>query len=122
MTVWRAAYSTPVKLPNDSVIPQDKIRRYLLLPQLEDDKSKFLALARYTLANWERLEKDLQAAIQLNEAYEVGSNSYGAVYELKAKWTGPNGKQISVLTIWIRLNTPGKTNFVTLYPNKEEKK
>jgi hypothetical protein len=38
-----------VKLPADVVIAQEKLRHYLLLPREENDKSKFLAMAGYTL-------------------------------------------------------------------------
>ena len=111
-----------MKLPADSIIPGDKIRRYLLLPRLKDDKSKFLALAGYTLANWETLEKDIRSAIQQYEAFEGRPNPYGTVYEVEAKWMTPRGREISVRMIWIRLNLTGETTFVTLYPNEEEKK
>ena len=47
-----------MKLPKDSVIGERKIREYLLTQRSEDDKSGFLALAGYTLANWRQLEAD----------------------------------------------------------------
>jgi hypothetical protein len=34
-----------VKLPEDVVIPEDKLVRYLLLPREENDKSQFLGIA-----------------------------------------------------------------------------
>lgn len=48
-----------MRLPKDVTIPHDKLLRYLLLPREENDKSKFLTSAGYTLANWEVLEHDL---------------------------------------------------------------
>ena len=57
-----------VKLPADSVISERKIREYLLTPRLEDDKSRFLALAGYSLSNWYQLETDLRRQIEEGDA------------------------------------------------------
>ncbi len=110
-----------MKLPINSIISKDKIIRYLLLPRQEDDKSKYLYNAGYSLAQWEQLEKDIRKAIKENEAIQKEQNPYGFVYEVKAKWKGPNGKEISVILIWIRLLKTGEIKFVTLYPMEEKK-
>lgn len=57
-----------MKLPSNSIISKDKIIRYLLLPRQEDDKSKYLYNAGYSLSLWEQLEKDIRKAIERNEA------------------------------------------------------
>jgi hypothetical protein len=37
-----------VKILEDAVIPEEKLTRYLLVPRIKDDKSKFLAQAGFT--------------------------------------------------------------------------
>lgn len=107
------------KLPNDIVIPQDKLLRYLLLPREESDKSKFLASADYTLSNWEALERDLRKLAQDHEISGVESSPYGMKYEVRGTLTGPNGRELHVVTIWIKLEATGETRFVTLFPDPE---
>ncbi|MBD2204797.1 hypothetical protein H6G33_13520 [Calothrix sp. FACHB-1219] len=38
-----------MKIPPDAIIADEKITRYLLVPREQDDKSKFLAQAGFTL-------------------------------------------------------------------------
>jgi hypothetical protein len=62
-----------VKLPENIVIPDDKLLRYLLLPREENDKSEFLAIAGYTLATWEVLKHDLHHLARFNEVTDTSS-------------------------------------------------
>jgi len=108
-----------VKLPKDAVISQDKLLRYLLLPREENDKARFLALAGYTLANWEVLEHDLRQLIAKREVSGVEESPFGIKYEVRGKLTGPNGNTLHVVTVWIKLEATGETRFVTLFPDRE---
>jgi hypothetical protein len=40
-----------MKIPADATIPDSKLTRYLLVSREQDDKSKFLAQAGFTLTN-----------------------------------------------------------------------
>ena len=44
-----------MRIPEDLIIPDDKITHYLLVPQLRNDKSKFLAQAGFTQESSEAL-------------------------------------------------------------------
>ena len=44
-----------MKIPDNAVIPEEKLTRYLLVPRLKDDKAKYLAQAGFTQANPEDL-------------------------------------------------------------------
>jgi uncharacterized protein DUF6883 len=108
-----------VKLPEDVVIPEDKLVRYLLLPREENDKSQFLGIAGYTLGTWEVLARDLH---DLAKTYEISAKAislYGIKWEVQGSLTGPNGQVLYVVTVWITLETSGETRFVTLFPDKE---
>jgi hypothetical protein len=110
-----------MKLPADSVISERKLRAYLLSPRIEDDKSGLLFLAGYTEENWRQLEADLRQQIEAVEAELIRVTDYGDMYKVRARLTGPNGKRLNVITIWITLRVNGETRFVTLIPDKEKR-
>ena len=64
----------PMYLPSDSLIPDDKITKYLLKFRPKDDKSKYLARAGFTLANPDALKTALIQLIQTNPAIEDLTN------------------------------------------------
>ena len=108
-----------MKLPEDVVIPEDKLVRYLLLPRKENDKSQFLGIAGYTLTTWEVLARDLHALAKTHEISDMATSPYGIKWEVQGILTGPNGQGLYVVTIWITLAASGETRFVTLFPDKE---
>ena len=108
-----------MKLPENMIILQDKLLRYLLIPREESDKSQFLAAAGYTLANWEVLERDLYQLAKTHEISATETSPYGIKYEVRGLLQGPNGSTLHVVTIWITLEATGETRFVTLFPDRE---
>ncbi len=84
-----------MKLPPDSVISDRKLKEYLLSPRVEDDKSRFLAIAGYTPSHWSELEADLRDLIGAKDADLTRSTVYGDMYEVKGSLVGPNGKDPS---------------------------
>ncbi|MGF1522662.1 MAG: DUF6883 domain-containing protein [Leptolyngbyaceae cyanobacterium] len=103
-------------LPQNAIIAEEKLTQYLLVRLPKDDKSKFLAQAGYTLDNWQQLEQDLRTQVLTQTAEFVETTRYGKKYAIAACLRGPNGVEISVLTIWMVTN--GTTRFVTLVPDK----
>jgi hypothetical protein len=110
-----------MKLPENTVFAPEKFSRYLLVPRPADDKSKFLAAAGYTLNNWQALERDLREQILVLDATEIEQTKHGMVYEIRGNLCGPNGKLLSVITIWMTESATGNTKFITLYPAKGKK-
>ena len=108
-----------MKLPDDVVIPEDKLVRYLLLPHEENDKSQFLGIAGYTLTTWEVLAHDLYDLAKTHEISAVVISPYGIKWEVQGILPGPNGQVLYVVTVWITLEASGETRFVTLFPDKE---
>jgi len=108
-----------VKLPENVVIPEDKLVRYLLLPHEENDKSQFLGIAGYTLGTWEVLARDLHDFAKTYELSDKVTSPYGIKWEVQGSLTGPNGQGLYVVTVWMTLETSGETRFVTLFPDKE---
>ncbi len=111
-----------MKLPEDTLIAREKLTHYLLALKKRNDKSKWLAQAGYTLENWQALETDLRNQILAKDAAPIEKTGYGQMYEINGKLTGPNGKILAVLTIWMTESATGDTKFITMYPNREEDK
>jgi hypothetical protein len=107
-----------VRLPSDSTIDPRKISDYLLRPRQEDDKSGFLARAGYTSESGARLLTDLRDQILVLDAEAVGPSEYGMKYRIRGALTGPNGKTLRVVSIWVTLKRTSETRFVTLYPEQ----
>ena len=76
-----------MKLPPDSEIARAKVTQYLLTLRVEDDKSKYLALAGYTLAHADELLEDLRGLLA-DEAEFVQSTEYGDKYGIRGILTG----------------------------------
>lgn len=108
-----------MKLPSTALIASDKIKRYLLSSRRRNDKSKWLAKAGYKQEDWQRLEKDLRIQILSLDAVLTEETKYGQMYEIKGTLVGPNGKSLSVRTIWMNEYESKLTKFITMYPDKK---
>lgn len=111
-----------MKLPKDTLIAHEKLTRYLLVPKKRNDKSQWLAQAGYAFDNWQVLETDLRDQILSIEAAPLERTEYGRIYEINGQLVGPNGKILSVRTIWMTEHATGDTKFITMYPAREEDK
>lgn len=105
-------------LPADALIAREKLTEYLLQWRSEDDKSAFLAQAGYTLENAGRLMADIREQLMPLDAELVENTDYGAKFTLAGVLTGPNGRTLRVVTIWMTEEATGQTKFITLYPYK----
>jgi hypothetical protein len=109
-----------MKLPGDSLIPLEKVTRYLLVPLARADKSAFLARAGYTLETADRLMQDLRSQMLPLDALRAGTNQFGQYYEIRGALRGPNGVVLRVKTIWMREHLSEVTRFITLLPDKSK--
>jgi hypothetical protein len=105
-----------VRIPDDSIIPEDKITRYLLVQKARNDKSKFLAQAGFTQENPEALIRAIRLQSVATEAVKDRRNEYGTFYQVEGDLIGTNGVRLSIVTIWLKRQIDGKFQFVTLKP------
>ncbi|CAN5224609.1 hypothetical protein BH09BAC4_BH09BAC4_22970 [soil metagenome] len=105
-----------MKLEIPFLIAESKLTNYLLVPLPRDDKSNYLRLADYQLANWSILKKDLLTLVETCEATFEGSSVFGDSYSIVGNLVGPNGRSLMVKTIWMKEKKTGFTKFITLYP------
>ena len=107
-----------MRLPIDTTITPRKVEECLLRLRLENDKSAFLALAGYTSGHTERLLADLREQILPLDAECIDQTEYGLKYRIRGTLTGPNGRELLIVTIWMREEATNRTKFVTLFPDK----
>ena len=55
------------------------------------------------------------------EAVEDRVSEYGVFLRAEGALKGPNGRTLTVVTIWLQSRADGRTRFVTLKPRKEKK-
>ncbi len=104
-----------VKIPNNAIIPREKLTLYLLIPQRKNDKSGFLAQVGFTQENPDLLEQAIRKLIAENEAIVDRQNEYGIFYRVQGDLHGPTGILLAV-TVWIQLTNDNDYRFVTLKP------
>jgi hypothetical protein len=109
-----------MRMPSGLVIQDQKITNYLLVYQPKDDKSEYLALAGYTLENWELLKRDILDAVEGAEVAEITPTGWGTRFKVKSEWNGLNGRLLRVITIWQQDEGADIVKFITLYPDKSQ--
>ncbi len=110
-----------MKLPGNALIAREKLTQYLLVSKRRNDKSQWLSQVGYILQNWKVLENDLRNQILPIDATLIEKSKYGKMYEISGKLLGPNGKSLSVITIWMTEIENKITKFITMYPDKRRK-
>ena len=111
-----------MKLPEAqrAVIAPTKIRDYLLSTShpIGRFKEPFFVSLGYTVADWQRLERDLLALAAVSEAEPGRESPYGQKYEIRGTLNGPSGKSARDIdrldcSIWkrsspVRYRFPGR--------------
>jgi hypothetical protein len=108
-----------LKIPLDAIIPEEKLTHYLLARRKKNDKSKFLSQAGFTQHNPEALMLAIRELLEATEATEDDSNEYGDFYRVEGSISGPSGRNLEVVTVWIKLRIDASFRFVTLKPRRK---
>jgi hypothetical protein len=108
-----------LRLPDRTIIAPEKLTHYFLKWQVENDKSKFLEHAGYTLENWQQLEHDIRSQILPVEAKLVRKTRYGDMLKIHGTLVGPNGVSLKIVTIWMMEYKSQQTKLITLFLDKE---
>jgi len=104
----------------DAIIPEEKLRGYLLSSTHPDGRGKaqYLAGLGYDGSNWRRLADDLRTQLLIRVAEAGRHSQYGQKYEILGPLTGPNGVTRWVRTIWIVRHGEKQPRLVTLIPRE----
>lgn len=109
-----------MRLPNAdrAVIDPAKLQAYLLSEAhpVGRFKAAFFFGLGYTAESWRRLEEDLRSQHLTRDAMPMGTNPYGQKYEIRASLTGPAGRAVEVVSVWVVLASEDFPRFVTAYP------
>lgn len=111
------------QLPNyeESFIDPLKIRDYILssLHPIGRFKASFFQKMGYTQKDWEQMISDIRLYHLPLDAKPVGKTKYGQKYEICGSIRGPNGRIVTLRSIWIKLDGEEVPRFITIYPEGE---
>jgi hypothetical protein len=107
-------------VPEDATIPEEKLTKYLLISRPWDDNSMFLEQAGFEQENADELMAGIRRLAIGVEATEDGTDEYGKFYRVEGDLVGPNGRELPVVTIWLRWHSNGSFHFVTLKPLRKK--
>ncbi|MGV0028367.1 DUF6883 domain-containing protein [Phormidesmis priestleyi] len=107
-----------MRMPFGLIVQDQKLTEYLLVFQEKDDKSGYLALAGYTLENWQLLKQDILKATEGAEVAQVIFTGWGTRFKVESQWSGINGRSFDIITLWQQDEGSDTIRFITLYPNK----
>jgi hypothetical protein len=109
-----------MRLPNPerAVVDAAKVRDYLL--SFEHPVGRFkaavFASVGYSRTSWAVLQADLLASAFLDGANPGRPTPYGQSFRLPAKFKGPSGRLLSVITLWLVHGDEDFPRLVTVYP------
>ena len=109
-----------MKLPNrgQAFIPPAKIFDYLLSAthRVGKSKARFFTLLGFDLDSASALVEELLALAQSGEVDEEIPTQFGQKYVLDGTIATPNGKRVTICTVWIIENGQDTPRFVTAHP------
>ena len=106
-----------MKIPDNAVIPDEKLTKYLLAPRPWDDKSKYLGRAGFRLDQPEILRDAIKELAARHEATADGFNDHGTFWRVEGDLIGPSGR-LPVVLVWLQWAIDDTLHFVTLKPRK----
>lgn len=110
----------PIPHADQAIIDPAKLRDYLL--SLGHPVGRYKAVVfhamGYSQAEWQRLESDLRQQHLTIEPSRSSQHPFGQIYEIVGDLTGPSGKIVSILSVWIVLKEEHQPRLVTAYPGR----
>ena len=111
-----------MKLPNgeQAIIDERKVREYLLSPShsVGRFKLKFFAGIGFGPASWRPFIATLAELAEKGEARIAEEGEFGRKYSVSGLLTGPRGRAVSVVSVWIFEHGSDKPRLVTVYPTE----
>jgi hypothetical protein len=111
-----------VRLPNASnaIIPDRKIRDYLLSLTHRDGRSKALFFMRFGFSShqWERLAEAIHLHALTHPVIEETDTPFGISYTIDGMLITPDGRNPAIRVIWFVETDEQYPRLVTAYPLK----
>jgi uncharacterized protein DUF6883 len=115
-----------MKLPylENSVVPEKKIKDYLLSTTHRDGKHKaaFFTAIGFTVDDWQELATKLLQHSRDHEVAKIEESPFGKRYVIEGIMETPDGRIIMIRSVWFIDTGESIPRFVTAYPTKEAKK
>lgn len=109
-----------MKLPHreKAIVPKAKIVEYLLSPShpVGGSKAKFFRACGFNESNASFLERALLNVASSADASQVKEVERGIKYVLVGDIQTPNGRTVTIVTVWIIEKSQNNPRFVTAYP------
>jgi hypothetical protein len=109
-----------VPLPNAdlAIVPDEKVRDYLLSPdhRIGRSKARFFSALGFTPEAWPRLRDALLAHAREGTATRGEATVFGQKYTVRGIVEGPSGRAAAVVSAWIVPRGEAAPRLVTAYP------
>ena len=109
------------RVPNAdrAIIDQRKFLNYLLSPDSKDGapKAKFLATFGYEKKNRRLLRRAVLEHLKLNDFATSRKTDYGRIFEVFGRLQTPDGRNPTVLIVWVIKRTENRPRLVSLVPD-----
>jgi hypothetical protein len=110
-----------MRIPNAerAIIIQEKITLYLLNVEHKRGGSKAVLLTSfgYTANDWSRLVDDLRTYHLTAEVTSVRETPYGIRYEIRMPFITPDGRSLTMRSVWQIDKGTDTPRFITLFPD-----
>lgn len=111
-----------MKLPKheSAIVPEKKIREYLLSPTHRDGRHKASFFSRFGFCSedWESLRDALVEHATEHELAKIEDSPFGTRYVVEGIITTPDGRSPAIRSVWFVDTGDTVPRFVTAYPLK----
>jgi hypothetical protein len=99
-------------------VDPSKVRDYLLSVDhpVGAAKAQVFHSAGYQRSEWRTLQRHLLALARTIDVHLATADEYGQAFVGTATLTGPNGRDLHLLTVWFIRSGERMPRFVTAYP------
>jgi len=115
-----------MKLPKHekAIISQSKVVGYLLSDSHRDGRSKAAFFRKYGFStdSWKELAEALRHHLANNEVTKIEDSPFGTRYVVEGELTAPNGRVLSIRSVWFVATSESIPWFVTAYPLKRKQR
>lgn len=108
----------PLPNGNRAMVPDSKIRDYLLNPNHPDNggKAAFFNAFGFTAQGWASLREALRAHPGMHVVVDLATNPWGTKYEVRCSLPSPDGRNPCVRSFWLIDAASPNPRLVTAYP------
>jgi hypothetical protein len=110
----------PIPNAATAVVPDEKVRDYLLSPtrRVGRFKARFFEHLGFRRGHWREPQARIRHQALNGKVVDERVTEYGRKYVVRDVLDGPNGRWVSLASIWIVRTGETSPRFVTAYPGE----